>query len=216
MIHTGRRFVIFAACLSVLAGFVDALGFISLGGVFLSFMSGNSTRLAVSAMEPGAVSWLVPAGVIVTFVSGVIAGSLLGRRVRRVREPAILGFISFFLLSAAALSAAGLVAPAMACMAFAMGAANTIFERDGEVRIGVTYMTGTLVKMGQKVAALLAGEPAAGLGHYFLLWFGFISGAGLGAIFYNACNLSSLWAAAVLSCLLTLAAIRIFPRHGQA
>jgi len=33
--------------LALLAGFIDALGYFSLGGVFVSFMSGNSTRFAV-------------------------------------------------------------------------------------------------------------------------------------------------------------------------
>ena len=31
-------------------------------------------------------------------------------------------------------------------LAFAMGAENATFERDGEVLVGLTYMTGTLVK----------------------------------------------------------------------
>ena len=40
-----------ALSLAVLAGYVDSLGFLQLGGVFVSFMSGNSTRLAVSLAE---------------------------------------------------------------------------------------------------------------------------------------------------------------------
>ncbi|MFJ5369898.1 DUF1275 family protein, partial [Bosea sp. CER48] len=36
-----------AFCLSGLAGFVDALGFLSLGGFFVSFMTGNTTRLGI-------------------------------------------------------------------------------------------------------------------------------------------------------------------------
>lgn len=36
-----------AVLLSALAGYVDSLGFLQLGGLFVSFMSGNSTRLAV-------------------------------------------------------------------------------------------------------------------------------------------------------------------------
>jgi uncharacterized membrane protein YoaK (UPF0700 family) len=47
--HTLNRHVFFLAfCLSALAGCVDAIGFLELGGHFVSFMSGNSTRLSVS------------------------------------------------------------------------------------------------------------------------------------------------------------------------
>ncbi len=216
MIHSARRFVLFAACLSVLAGFIDALGFISLGGVFLSFMSGNSTRFAVSAAEAGNFGWFVPVAVIITFVSGVIAGSLLGRRMKRVREPAIISFIFSLLLLAACLNAFGYFPAAIACMAFAMGAANTIFERDGEVKVGVTYMTGTLVKIGQKIAAFFAGESATGLGHYFLLWLGFFIGAAGGAYAYHCLGFTSLWAGVAWSLLLTIVAVKIFPRHSVA
>ena len=37
--------------LSTLAGYVDATGFLMLGGFFVSFMSGNSTRLGVGLIE---------------------------------------------------------------------------------------------------------------------------------------------------------------------
>src|SRR3546814_9729783 len=37
-------------------------------------------------------------------------------------------------------------------LAAAMGAENGVFLRDREVSIGVTYMTGTLVRVGQKLA----------------------------------------------------------------
>ena len=36
---------------SLLAGFVDAVGFIASGGLFISFMSGNSTRLGIGLAE---------------------------------------------------------------------------------------------------------------------------------------------------------------------
>lgn len=51
MIRLNKTLRLFAASLSFLAGFVDALGFIHLGGYFVSFMSGNSTRMAVSLPE---------------------------------------------------------------------------------------------------------------------------------------------------------------------
>jgi uncharacterized membrane protein YoaK (UPF0700 family) len=43
-----RRNVALACALSALAGYVDGIGLSHLGGLFVSFMSGNSTRMGVS------------------------------------------------------------------------------------------------------------------------------------------------------------------------
>jgi uncharacterized membrane protein YoaK (UPF0700 family) len=43
-----------AVFLIALAGFVDAVGFLILGNLFVSFMSGNSTQFAILA---GRASW---------------------------------------------------------------------------------------------------------------------------------------------------------------
>jgi uncharacterized membrane protein YoaK (UPF0700 family) len=40
-----------ACALSALAGYVDGIGYLHLGGLFVSFMSGNSTRMGVSLAE---------------------------------------------------------------------------------------------------------------------------------------------------------------------
>ena len=45
------RNIVLACALSALAGYVDGIGFIHLGGLFVSFMSGNSTRLGVSLAQ---------------------------------------------------------------------------------------------------------------------------------------------------------------------
>ncbi|WP_375804446.1 DUF1275 family protein [Corynebacterium bovis] len=34
-----------------MSGYADSLGFMFFGGVFLSFMSGNTTRMAVTGVE---------------------------------------------------------------------------------------------------------------------------------------------------------------------
>ena len=51
MIRHERSDRLFAIGLSGLGGYVDAVGFISLGGFFVSLMSGNSTRLAVGLVS---------------------------------------------------------------------------------------------------------------------------------------------------------------------
>jgi hypothetical protein len=46
-----RRALRLAVGLSCLAGYVDASGFLGTGGLFVSFMSGNSTKLSIAAAE---------------------------------------------------------------------------------------------------------------------------------------------------------------------
>jgi uncharacterized membrane protein YoaK (UPF0700 family) len=79
MIRYDRRSRLLAIGLASLAGFVDAVGFIKMGGLFVAFMSGNSTRLAVG-IASGAAAAFWPGLLILIFVSGVVGGSLLSAR----------------------------------------------------------------------------------------------------------------------------------------
>lgn len=93
MKHHSWRDVFLAMSLSALAGYIDALGFLSLGGLFVSFMSGNTTRLAAGVAE-GVLNgaWLHAALavlIIVLFVLGVVAGRLAqARRPSRITPSA--------------------------------------------------------------------------------------------------------------------------------
>ncbi len=62
--------------LSFMAGFVDALGFVHMGGYFVAFMSGNSTQTA-AALPDGLAGAVLPASLIALFVIGVMAGSAI-------------------------------------------------------------------------------------------------------------------------------------------
>src|ERR1700738_218226 len=72
-----RRNIALACALSALAGYVDGVGFLHLGGLFVSFMSGNSTRMGVSLAEGHWRSAVEALGLIVLFVIGAAAGSLI-------------------------------------------------------------------------------------------------------------------------------------------
>ena len=171
--------------LAGLAGLVDATGFVVAGGYFTSFMSGNTTRMGVELVERPALA-LAPLGLIGCFLAGVIAGAIIGRRVRGRHKRVLLGLVAATLGAGASLLAAGLPIPFLALSAIAMGLANNVFARDGEVTVGVTYMTGALVRFGQGVAARLAGEPLPSTRGYGLLWsalaLGAAAGGGLSAI----------------------------------
>jgi len=190
-----KRVQALAIGLSALAGYVDAIGFIELGGFFVSFMSGNSTRLGVGLIEQSHDA-VVAAGLIAVFVAGVIAGSLAGRFAKAHRRPVVLILVAALLLVAALGDGAGVTQVAIGAMVLAMGAENAVFEHDGEMHIGLTYMTGTLVKFGQRAAAAFTGGPRFAWASYGLLWSGLVAGAVAGAASYSWLGLASLWIAA--------------------
>src|SRR5204863_9869629 len=63
-----------ACALSALAGYVDGVGFLHLGGLFVSFMSGNSTRMGVSLAEGRWHDAAEALGLIALFVAGAGRG----------------------------------------------------------------------------------------------------------------------------------------------
>jgi uncharacterized membrane protein YoaK (UPF0700 family) len=192
MTRFGRRSLLLAGLLSCLAGFVDANGFLSAGNFFVSFMSGNSTRLGVAISADRLLYAAEAVGVIGLFVAGVVLGTLVGQRAVAQRRKAILIGVGVLLCAAAASSAFHVPHMATICSVLAMGALNATFERDGEVAIGVTYMTGTLVKLGQRIASALMGKERPLLWPYALLWVGLVLGATLGAMAHERFGLVSL------------------------
>lgn len=177
--------------LAGLAGLVDATGFVIAGGYFTSFMSGNTTRMGVELAHDPALA-LAPLGLIAAFLAGVIGGAMIARRVRGRHKRVLLGAVAALLAAGTALLAGGLPVPFLALSAMAMGLANNVFARDGEVTVGVTYMTGALVRFGQGIAARLAGEPLPSTRGYGLLWSALAGGAAIGGAL---CLLAPLWAA---------------------
>jgi uncharacterized membrane protein YoaK (UPF0700 family) len=187
-----------ATGLAALAGFVDATGFLATGGFFLSFMSGNSTRLGVGIID-SAAHWQMAASLVAAFVVGVTGGSLLGRAAGVHHRPVVLVGLALLLGTAAMLAAAGHFYPAFLLTAAAMGAENTVFETDGDVRISLTYMTGNLVKVGQRLAGALRGHGRWEWLPFLALWAAMVAGAVAGAALWPVLGLSGLWGAAAVA-----------------
>lgn len=186
-----------------MAGYVDATGFLASKGFFVSFMSGNSTRLAVGSVERAADAAAALA-LITIFVVGVVIGSLIGRRAGRHQRSSVIVLVAAALMLAALLSVVGQPRAALGLMALAMGAENAIFEAEGEVQIGLTYMTGTLVKFGQRLGTALSGGDRWGWLPYAMLWLGLVAGAVVGAVMFPLFGLVSLLLPAALLGVLAL------------
>jgi uncharacterized membrane protein YoaK (UPF0700 family) len=210
MIRYAKRVRLLAAGLSALAGYVDAVAYISLGGFFVSFMSGNTTRLGVG-VAGGAVAALEAVGLIATFVTGVMLGTLVRRFTPWRHAASVLGLVSALLVLAALLGGAGRLDGAAIAMALAMGSENAVFERDGEVHIGLTYMTGTLVKLGQHLTAAVMGGPPLAWLSYLLLWMGLAGGAVTGALVLPVLGFWAIAAAAGVAALFAGVAAKLLP-----
>ena len=91
MIRFDQAYRTLAVGIAILAGFVDAIGFVESAGFFVSFMTGNSTRLAVGVAE-GHRAALLAGSIIAIFVTGVVAGSLIGARAGRRRTPVAVSY----------------------------------------------------------------------------------------------------------------------------
>lgn len=208
MIRYDRSRRRFAIALAAMAGFVDAVGFLSASGYFVSFMSGNTTRLGVDLGTDPARA-ITPALLIVGFLSGVTGGTLISLRAGKYRKPAVLTLVAALLMTAAAARAGGAPLLMLAAMVAAMGAINNTFQRGGEVAIGLTYMTGALVKLGQGLANTLAGQPSTGWTSWASLWGGLLSGAVLGAFLQDRLPMGCLWIAAAWCCAMIVVAFRL-------
>jgi uncharacterized membrane protein YoaK (UPF0700 family) len=214
MIQLDRSARALAAALSALAGFVDAVGFLGMGGFFVSFMSGNSTRIGVGVATE-AVAVTIAGSLVAAFVLGVTLGALAARLAGRWAQPAVLALVALALGLAALLHQPGAAPGAFLLVAFAMGAENMVFQRDGDVAFGLTYMTGTLVRIGQRLADALAGGPRFDWFPWLLLWAGLVGGGIAGAFCWLRFGAGSLWIAAGLAAALAFASIRLVPPYPR-
>jgi uncharacterized membrane protein YoaK (UPF0700 family) len=189
-----------AVLVAAIAGMVDVIAFLALGGFFASFMSGNSTRLAIGVT----VNWLdlqIAASLIAAFVAGVFVTTILRHRHRQAAQAVTLTLVAGLLFMAALFADFDSSWP-MLLLAAAMGGVNTLFEDNGSIRVGLTYMSGTLVRLGQALAGLLSGERDGDWQGPLLLWGAFIGGGLIGVGLYARFGLPTLWVPTALAAML--------------
>lgn len=156
--------------------------------------------------------WAKAMGLVAFFVLGVMLSSLVLRR-RRLRHgtpedgpqvPAVVLTLAILVVAALLSVVADLAPQPLAgaadtvippIMAAAMGAVNGTFTRGGEVTVGLTYMTGTLVKTGQHLVTALTGGSRTLWLQYLALWGAIAVGSILGAVAYLQIGLEALWLA---------------------
>jgi uncharacterized membrane protein YoaK (UPF0700 family) len=188
--------------LTGLAGYVDALGFVRLGGLYTSFMSGNTTQLAVFGADADVHRMALPAILLFAFLTGSILGSGLAILApARWSTPIVLAYEALLILGGLAL---GLESPELGLAAFfmavAMGSQNAVLAQVKGFRAGTTFVTGALFSLGQKIAQALTrtGDPFGWVGDG-LVWLSLLVGALLGAHAYGQFGLYALIAPAAIA-----------------
>ncbi|WP_414709169.1 YoaK family protein [Pseudomonas viridiflava] len=200
-----------AASLSVLAGMTDAIGFMATGD-FVSFMSGNTTRLAVALSEGdmGMTARLTLA--IGVFIAGNALGIVIARLGNRRALPLLLVVATLLCAAAAWPMEKNLLALVWAILA--MGMLNAAVEQVNGQSVGLTYVTGALSRFGRGLGRWLMGERKNGWQVQLIPWFGMFVGAVVGALIERKLGLNALLVSASLSALLGLASLGI-PHRWQ-
>jgi uncharacterized membrane protein YoaK (UPF0700 family) len=203
ILHAVRGLVL-AGFLAALAGIVDAIGYLHLGGLFVSYMSGNSTQLAVALGQGSPAEAGTIAELIAIFVFGAAAGQIISDLCGRWRMASVLGGVTILL------AVAGALATVAEPMVLAMGALNASLRRAGNIPVSLTFVTGVLVRFGQGLGDFLTGRAT---GSDWLLqampWVGLIAGATFGTVAYGWVGEAAIWFPVILAGLLAAFALAI-------
>src|SRR5205085_2864977 len=126
------------------------IGYLHLQGLFVSFMSVNSTQLAAALGQGDASGAAAIAELIVLFVLGATAGQMVAAFAGRWHMTWVLIVVAILL------AIAGASAAAPEPMVIAMGALNASMDRAGNIPISLTFVTGVLVRFGRGLGNFLA------------------------------------------------------------
>ena len=96
-----------------------------------------------------------------------------------------------------------------------MGLENAVFQIGGGAGLGLTYVTGALVKVGQLLAAALSGGPRFAWLPNLALWAALVAGAAIGAVAYHRFALGAIWFAAMLALVLSAVLAFTHPRAAE-
>ena len=214
--------VTIATILSVIAGMSDAIGF-SQTGEFVSFMSGNTTRMAIAFSNHDISRGLRLSIVIGLFILGNTLGAIVGHLGRTHKRACLLTY-SFLLLGVSAAlprvvgypdmlglenlpGAVRAYVPDMTLISlvlliFAMAGLNCTVEIVEGVGLSLTFVSGALAKLGRGLGNLFMGQGRIDWTIQLAPWGGLVLGAIIGNLLDNRYGRGALWLPAVLSLLL--------------
>jgi uncharacterized membrane protein YoaK (UPF0700 family) len=196
--------------LAALAGLVGAAAFTHTEGYFVTFMTGNTERAVLGHFRGESGMAFAAAGLLGSFVLGVVVAMWCRRRYWSAHPHSVTVLTTVCLGAATVLDqvdygfgADEVTFGPIALVAFAIGALNTSFVKNGEVSVPLSYVTGTAVKLGQGIERHLSGGSAADWLGYFLLYVSFVLGAVLGGVLSRVMGGAAMLATATVVCAVT-------------
>jgi uncharacterized membrane protein YoaK (UPF0700 family) len=203
---TPTRDTLRATILTVIAGIADAVGFITMGGVFAANMTGNTVLAGIAAAQRNYTdAWHHLAPLLAFFL-----GAMLSRLLLRLSHQPTAGL----LVEAALLAVVGVLPispePAVLILAVAMGVQASAITHFSGNAVSTVVVTSTLARTADTVLdRLWPGEKnhlpiVANLRLLFLTWIGYLAGAVAGALLLAAMPYPLLVPVALLALLLLL------------
>ncbi|AQT82516.1 hypothetical protein B1R94_02695 [Mycolicibacterium litorale] len=173
----------FAVALAAIAGIADAIGFMEYAQLFMSFMSGNTTRFGEAASSADWIGVVRFGGVIAVFCFGAFLGTLIAAWSGRWRLAALLGTQASLFVTALLIPDGGDAVPWQVYpIVLALGLQNATLQDEAGRSLALTYVTGTVVRFGAGLANMLLDKPAPSFWIQGPLWAGLTSGAVLGGV----------------------------------
>ena len=141
------------------AGIVDVIGFIHLkNGLFVSFMSGNTTHVAMLLSSHQYHQSLPYIGVILLFVTGITVGEMIAVLQRKNYRWLVMSAVSILLCSAIFIEQITIPMATNFVLAFAMGLQNIALRITINKAMPLTFATAFLANTGRELAMLLLGQ----------------------------------------------------------
>ena len=210
-----------AALLTWIAGFVDAVGFVSLGGIYTANMSGNSVAIGIRTAAQNWPEMLHRLWPVAVYVAGLLLCRLLlefgaRQQIRAIASVAFAGEVALLVPACLASSAQAAAAAYLyiALLALAMGIQNAALTRFSSLTVHTGFVTGTLLKLSEEFAKVctwffdqlrLPGNSLAGVVAraprqkpfrltlwLALLWTLYVTGACCGMLTHHSIRLRSL------------------------
>ena len=197
------------------AGWVDAAGFLMFSGIFVSFMSGDTTQLGVRLGQgewdwAGVSKFMLPP---VIFVAGAAIGRVISNAWPGLARPLLLCIVAALLTATAIGGMADVGSFPLLAALIAMGMLNQVIREENGVPVG-TMVTGALVRLGEVLGDRVTGAPGkvwdnAGQ------WLVFVIAAGLGAAAYDLSGASVFLVPAAASLFLAVQTAKASPTSGS-